>query len=149
MHQALHPRYDVDRLDVLRKQGGWGLALIEDSVDASIQLKHYIENHGVVITAIRNNTDNTMSHRITIDTKEKWEEKHIYGCFKRIINNISQEKTWTWLWRVNYKRQTEYLLIAAQNNAMRTNHIKTRIDKTQKIANVVNTEIATKRSITW
>ena len=32
----------------------------------------------------------------------------------------------------NLKRETEYFLIATQNNAMRTNHIKVRIDKTQQ-----------------
>ena len=32
----------------------------------------------------------------------------------------------------NLKRETESLLIAAQNNAIRTNHIKARIDKTQQ-----------------
>ena len=32
----------------------------------------------------------------------------------------------------NFKRETESLLIAAQDNAVRTNHIKTRIDKTQQ-----------------
>ena len=37
MHKALHPRDDVDRLYVSRKEGGRGLASIEDSVDASIQ----------------------------------------------------------------------------------------------------------------
>ena len=30
------------------------------------------------------------------------------------------------------KREKESILIAAQNNAMRTNHIKARIDKTQQ-----------------
>ncbi len=30
MHKALHPRDGVDRLYVLRKQGGRGLASIED-----------------------------------------------------------------------------------------------------------------------
>ena len=40
------------------------------------------------------------------------------------------EKTWTWLRKRNLKRETEYLLVAAQNNAIRTNHIKERIDKT-------------------
>ena len=29
-------------------------------------------------------------------------------------------------------REIEFLLIAAQNNAIRTNHIKARIDKTQQ-----------------
>ncbi len=37
MHKALHPRDDVDRLYVSRKEGVRGLAIIEDSVDASIQ----------------------------------------------------------------------------------------------------------------
>ena len=36
MHKALHPRDDVDRLYVSRKEGGRGLTSIEDSVDASI-----------------------------------------------------------------------------------------------------------------
>ena len=52
--------------------------------------------------------------------------------FKRLINNISREKTWTWLRKGNFKRETESLLIAAQNNAIRTNHIKAGIDKTQQ-----------------
>ena len=44
MHKALDPRDDVDRLYVPRKEGGRGLASIEDSVDASIQrLEDYIE----------------------------------------------------------------------------------------------------------
>ena len=44
MHKALHPRDDVDRLYVSRKQWGRGLASIEDSVDASIQRQEdYIE----------------------------------------------------------------------------------------------------------
>ena len=37
-----------------------------------------------------------------------------------------------WLRKGNFKRETESLRIAAQNNALRTNHIKTRIDKTQQ-----------------
>ena len=45
MQKALHPREDVGRLYVYRKEGGRGLASIEDSVDASIQqLQDYIEN---------------------------------------------------------------------------------------------------------
>ena len=73
MHKALHPRDDVDRLYVSRKEGGRGLASIEDSVDASIQrLEDYIQKQdGALITAIRNDTDNTMDNRMTITRKQK------------------------------------------------------------------------------
>ena len=60
------------------------------------------------------------------------EGKQLYGRFKRLINNISHQKTWTWLRKGNIKRETEPLLIAAQDNAIRTTHIKARIDKTQQ-----------------
>ena len=73
MHKALHPRDDVDRLYVSRKEGGRGLASIEDCVDASIQrLKYYIQKHeGGLITAARKETDNTMNNRLTITRKQK------------------------------------------------------------------------------
>ena len=97
MHKALHPRDDVDRLYVPRKEGWRGLASIEDSVDTSIQrLEDYIEKYERgLITAIRNNTDNTIDNRMTTTRKQKWEGKQLHGRFKRQINNISHDKTWT------------------------------------------------------
>ena len=70
-----------------------------------------------------------MENRLTLTRKQKWEEEQFYGYFKRLINNILHEKTWTCLTKENLKTETESHLIATQNNAMRTNHIKTRIDK--------------------
>ena len=63
--------------------------------------------------------------------KQKWEEKQLYDRFKGLIN-ISHQKTWTWLRKGNLKRETESHQITAQDNAIRTNHIKARIDKTQQ-----------------
>ena len=73
MHKVLHSRDDVDRLYVSRKEGGRGLTSIEDSVDASIQrLEDYMEKHGSgLITAVRNDTDNTIDNRMTITRKQK------------------------------------------------------------------------------
>ena len=51
--------------------------------------------------------------------------------FKRLISDISHEKTWMWLRKGNFKRETASLRIAAQNKAIRTNHIKARTGKTQ------------------
>ena len=43
------------------------------------------------------------------------------------------EKNWTWLGKGIFKRETQSLLKkAAQNNAIRPNHIKVRIDKMQQ-----------------
>ena len=84
MHKALHPRDDVDRLYVSRKEGGRGLASIEDSIDASIQrLKDCIQKHeGGLIAATRNETENTVNNTMTITRKQKWEGKLFYGRFK-------------------------------------------------------------------
>ena len=124
----------MDRLYVPRKEGGRGLTSIEDSVDKSIQrLEDYIEKHKrALIMGIRNNTDNTIDNRMTKSRKQKWEEKQLYGRVKRLINNISHDKTWPCIRKGNFKRETESLLMAAQTITIRTNHIKARIDKTQQ-----------------
>ena len=116
---------------VSRKEGGRRLASIEDSVDASNErLEDYIEKRGKrLIKATRNNTHNTMNNR-TITRKQKLKEKKFYGGFELLTSNISHKKTWTCLGKRNLNGETEYLLIAAQNNAIRTNHIILRIDKT-------------------
>ena len=60
--------------------------------------------------------------------------RQFYGRFKRVINKISHDKSGTWLRKGNLKSETESFLRAAQNNTIRTNHIKARIDKTQEIS---------------
>ena len=85
------------------------------TIDASIQRhKDYIDKvRGRLITALRNNTDNTNITRIEITKKKKhkWEGKQLSVHFNRQKKNISHEKTWTWLRKGNYKRETESLLI--------------------------------------
>ena len=62
----------------LEKRGWWGLASIDDSFDASEQrLEDYIEKHELkLITAIRNDTDNTIDDRMTTSRKQKWEKNN-------------------------------------------------------------------------
>ena len=76
------------------------------------------------------------NRKTTKNRKQKWEEKQLYGYFKRQIEEVALEKTWTWLRKKNLKRETESLIIAAQNNDIRTNYIKAKIDKTQQTVNV-------------
>ena len=44
---------------------------------------------------------------------------------------ISYEKIQTWLRKGNLKRESESLLIAAEKNAIRTNYVKAKIERTQ------------------
>ena len=63
LHQGLHPRDDINRLYVSRKEGGRGLRSIEDSIDTLIERNEdYIEKCGAwLITATRKNTERQWS----------------------------------------------------------------------------------------
>ena len=117
MHKALRPRDDIERLYVSRKEGGRRYASIQDSVDVSIrELDDYIKKSKErLIKTTSNSTDNIGTNRKTRKTwKEKWEEKQLYGDFKRQIGEISRKKTWKWLRKGNLKREIEPFVIAAQ-----------------------------------
>ena len=92
-----------------------------------------------VTAASHNNINkiNLRKKRVTVNKnyrKQKWKEKQLYGYFKRQIKEISHEMTRICLRRGNVKRETESLLISAQN-IIKTNYIKAKIDNTQKNSN--------------
>ena len=66
MYKALHPRDDVDRLFVSRKERGRGLTIIEGCIEEYIQPHEgNIERHdGGLNTVIRNDTDITMDNNL-------------------------------------------------------------------------------------
>ena len=118
---------------VSRKEGGRGLTSREDSVDALTQrLKDYMKtSQERLITVTRNSTCNLKINRITITWKQKWEEKQWYGYFKWQTHENACKNTWTWLRKGNIERETEPLLMAAQNSTIRTYYVKVKIYKTQ------------------
>ena len=81
------------------------------------------------ITSARNNTDRIRINRKRT-RKQKWEEKQLCRYFKRLASEILQEKTWTWLRKGNFKRETESIPIATQSNTTQTNYMKTKIVET-------------------
>ena len=95
--KALHPRDDIDRLYVSRKEGGRGLTSIEDSVNASIQrLEGFIYKcRGRLVTVTINNTDNTKITKNKNGRKnscmvklKKSEKRDTYLDFARELKNI-------------------------------------------------------------
>ena len=73
-----------------------------------------------------------MKKRKRTERKENWKEKTLNGKFLRQTDDIAGEDRWLWLKQGNVKRETETLILAAQEQAIRTNVIKAKIDKTQQ-----------------
>ena len=66
-----------------------------------------------------------------MERKAEWKEKALHGQHLRQTENIASKDSWIWLTNGNLKKETEGLLIAAQDQALRTNVIKANIDKSR------------------
>ena len=90
-----------------------------------------------MITATKNNTDNTSINRTKITRKRKKEDKQMYGHFKWETNDISREKNLGCAKIGNLKSKTDFFSDSSKkkqtkNNDIRANYIKERIDKTKQ-----------------
>lgn len=133
---GFHPRSDVDRLYVARDKGGRGLMSVEDTVNKEQQqLAWYVnQSQNRVMETIREQLK-LGKDQVTDDdnhsgTREsKWKEKPMHGQYPRQIEEISTDSSWLWLTRGHLKRETESLVIAAQDQALRTNYRRAKIEK--------------------
>ena len=67
------------------------------------------------------------------DKKVKnWKEKALHGAFVQQISDEAGEESCRWLRNRILKKETEGLILAAQEQALRTNSIKYSIDKTSE-----------------
>lgn len=144
MYGALHPKSDVDRLYLKRKDGGRGLISIESCVRMEENnLGLYVrESNELLLKGVRKSsiikTDNLVEkeefmRQTQAKLKTKWCEKRMYGQFIREMpDEIDKELSWKWVAQSDLKVQTEATIFAAQEQALRTNYIKHRIDKTSE-----------------
>lgn len=141
MYGALHPKSDVDRLYIPRKKGGRGLAGCEKSVKAEVNsIGWYIHNSDEpllqevqekeIVEARDCVSKNEYRRRDLDQSEEKWRNKKMYGQYVREVSESADEgKTWRWLSKCDLKPETEALICAAQEQAIRTNYVKCNIDK--------------------
>ena len=120
IHGQHHPKTDVDRLYVPRKQGGRGLMLLEAAHAVEItKLMEYVDRkEEPLIQAVRTHQHNAnsavlqtarrpeaevqreikMKDSIAEKTKERWHEKRMYGQLPRNIDEkfVDIEQSYHW-----------------------------------------------------
>ena len=141
----MNPKSDVARIYLSRKEGGRGLISVEDTVKLAILgLERYVltSGEGLLISARRVDGDYEQHLGMTESVKEFKErrrneqsnalkQKKLHGQFFNQTDDVAGEEKWLWLRDRSIKRETESLIMAAQEQAIRTNAIKAKIDKTQ------------------
>jgi hypothetical protein len=130
LYGALHPKSDVDRLYVDRKDGGRGLFSVEDLVrHEERQLNHYMKNSKESVMKAVYEKVKIKERKEPESRIEKWKEKPMHGQFIRQGEEVRAEESWLWMKRGSLKRETESLLAAAQDQAIRTNYRRAKIEK--------------------
>ena len=142
LYGALHPKSDVDRLYLPRKVGGRGLIGCESCINTEVNsLEWYVKNsiepllvavrHGNIIETEECKNKKEYKKIEMKKTEERWREKKMYGQYCREMNEeVDMENTWLWMRKSVLKPETEALICAAQEQALRMNYIKHKIDKT-------------------
>ena len=126
--RVLHAEHDIDY--VSWKERRKALACIEYCVDASIQGQEdcFKKSKKRSITTANISISNINTERKTAKgRKQKWEEKQLYGYFNGQTREITYKNRWTWQRTGIHKRETEFLLIASQNNVIMTSCVHVNI----------------------
>ena len=124
IYGALHPKSDVDRLYIPTKEGG---------------LEVYVHRSEERLTQVArgDNIDSLEAASVLKRSRkekrlEDSEKKVLHGQYLRQTKEVRSDQCWTWLQNGNLKRETESLTVAAQNQHIRPNLIKAKIDISQR-----------------
>ena len=136
-HKALHPKDSVCRLCLPRKEDGRVFIAVEDCTDfAKLGLERYKSqsDERFIIAARReidtpSENEEMFKQRMKTERKSEWKEKALHRQHLRQTENIASKDSWIWHTKGNLKKESEGLLMAAQDQALRTNLVKAKIDK--------------------
>jgi hypothetical protein len=123
-----------------RKEGGRGLLQVKQTVEEEKRaLNDYLlSSTEDALKAVSNEdllkvegTKKDYKAEEINNRRDRWQSKVLHGQYlKDIEGKVDTEKTWSWLKNGDMKKETEGFLLAAQDQALRTNTIKAKIDKT-------------------
>ena len=113
---------------------------IEDTVDlAKLGLKSYARNSCERLLVAARQIEDCQGEGVVdfknqkkIERQREWKDKTLHGQFLRQTDDEAGKERRMWLKGTGIKRETESLILAAQEQAIRTNVIKAKIDNTQE-----------------
>ena len=128
MYGVLHPKSDIDRLYLKRKHGGRGLI----SIEMCIRLKEnnlglYVRGSNEILhKVVKKVTENLMEKedfKKNIRNEFEWHKKRTYGQFvHEIPEEIDKDLFWKWLVQSDLQMETEAVICASLEQALRTNY---------------------------
>ena len=135
MYGAQHPKADIDRLYLKRREGGRGLLGVENCVQAEVNsLDKYLR-------ASEENMLKEVNSSCTLENKkigqnkediqkrhqEEYESKALHGQFYRATEKVKSKRSWDWLRKGYLKKETESTIIAAQDQALCTRNLRKKV----------------------
>ena len=100
-----------------------------------IQTHNITEMNSLLYAAAYVTTEENLQdyeRRIKEEKVKSWKEKALHGEFVQQTSDVAGEKPWRWLRNGFLKKETEGLILATQEPALRTNSIKHSVDKTSQ-----------------
>jgi len=139
MHKTHHPRASVARLYLPREEGGRGLKSLEQTVEEEKRgIVDYLQKSKEELLSCVRQVGIVKDNGLLGDYRKEmqdarateWREKPLHGQYIRDTERVTKlHDTFLWMKAGRLKKETEGLIIAAQDQALRTNTIKVNIDK--------------------
>ena len=76
---------------------------------------------------IENESKLEFKNRKENEKLSSWKEKKLHGQSAKDTDDIKTNESFSWLCKGEFKRETESLILAAQEQALNTNSVKARI----------------------
>ena len=136
MNGNLHPRGNVSRLYLPRKEGGRGLISCEECVENETRnlIKYIRESSEWMLKCVAEFNEyfdqfwnEDWKEETNRTKKQQWHNKPLHGKFWKDTMEVRGDRSWDWLKGGHLKKETEALICAAQEQALATNSVKAEI----------------------
>ncbi|XP_067945173.1 uncharacterized protein [Watersipora subatra] len=134
MHGAIHPKSDITRLYLGRKDGGRGLRSVQQTVKEKEQsIKAYAASMATSDKLLAEFRSDALTIELRPDDEKiDWHMKPLDGaCHRQVFKVGDLYQTYMWLNKGNLTANTESVIITAQEPVLPTRQLQTKIYHTR------------------